>query len=251
MICVKDAWDDYGVKGMYKYKVSDVSKSRVMEHAKNGIMTISACNKSTIPYGVKYEDMSPEQQAKWHENVERTDALQKDLRNEGFGYISAVGGYIESDEHDPQKKLDVTELTCIVPKPQGMSFEDFIIKGIRLGNKYGQESIGIAGVPFINNGQAALIPLDRVPDTDNFELIAESLENLITSGRMDMFSKTTPRKEVDPKERPYYTEPKKLNGFNFTWDSASQRFFDHYVGFRVANGMTGHLSAQKRGEILV
>ena len=191
------------------YRFGDASMPRILEHLQNGAFIISAMS-GGFPVEKTFEEFTPEEKAKYRADIELTKQLKEDIRSKGLGYIPSLGGYIE--EHKPPKKnIDVNEFSFIVPKPANMDNKTFVDIAVELMKKYGQQSVAIGGIPEIDGGQIRYLRPTEAADID-WEIDPDML-----------FSKTTVYKERDLKNRPYYTNPKKMGERNFTFSDASLR----------------------------
>lgn len=228
--------NDYLINGDY-YRFTDSTMSRILEHAKNGMFIISAM-KGGFPIGKTFEEFTPAEKEKYLINKEKTDQLKKDIQAAGFGFISSLGGFKEN-EGKPDE-VDVNEFSFIVPKGnKNISNKEFVEFAVSLAKKYNQDSVLIAGIPEIANGQIRyLSPGDFINIDWNDEIEPD-------------FTNTKVYREVDPSKRPYYTAPKKLGGRNFVFDSVSMRHIDNIVGVHHVFSSWSWQKANKNKEIVI
>ena len=143
MLIIKGNQDTYfDPNSIFVYKRFDESSlSRVLQHCKNGFMAISS-DRGELKHedGTKYTD---EELAK--ANAENRKKLENDLRRNGLGYISTLGGYGELLPNGDRRFVD-DEQSKFVPYPgeDKMSFDQFRKFGIELAKKYQQDSVLIA-----------------------------------------------------------------------------------------------------------
>lgn len=226
------------------YHVVDLSSmSRIEQHAKNGMVGISAM-RGGMPVDKTYEEFTPEEKAKYQADVKITEELEKDIRALGYGFIKTLGGFVE--EKDDGGYINANELSFLIPyNPNGrLDPVDFVIEFAHLADQYGQESILVAGFPWIANGQARYISTRNAMD-----LINSKKEILEKIDKDFEFSKTEYHKELNREERPYYTQIPKLGGRNFTFDSESKQNLSKIVGVHKPVGAYGHRLANKKKEI--
>lgn len=223
--------------GNGKFRLGDVSMSRILEHSRNGMFTISAM-KGGIPTGKKYNEFTPEEKTRYIENLKRSENLARDLRAADLGFISSVGGYRETE--DDGSEVDITEFSFIVPYNRSkMSRKEFVQIGLDLAKKYDQNTIAVAGIPEIANGQVKFLQSDTL------------LDDIWGTDIKSDFSKAVYPKELNIGERPYYTNPNALGERNFVFDSASKRYFDSIAGVHCVNGQGGWQKANKLNEIVL
>lgn len=201
------------------YRFGDTSMSRILEHMENDAFIISAMRKG-LPVGKTFEEFTPEEKAKYRNDVALTKQLKEDIRSKGLGFIPSLGGFIENED-DPERRIDVNEFSFIVPKPTNMDNKTFVEIAVALAKKYEQQSVAIGGIPEIDNGQVRYLrPGDEV--------------NIDWSIDPDyMFSKTKVYEKRDLKNRPYYTNPKKLGERNFVFSEDSIRKLSNTIA--IAN----------------
>lgn len=228
--------NDYLVGDKYYY-FNDSTMSRILEHAKNGMFVISAM-RGGFPVGKSFEEFTPKEREKYTEDKALTKQLENDIKAAGLGYIPSVGGFNEEAENGDT--VDVNEFSFIVPKGNSkMSNEEFVELAVRLAKKYDQNSVLIAGIPEIANGQIRYVNPAEFIDV-NWE-----------SNKEPDFTETKVYREPDTKERPYYTAPKKLGGRNFVFDSVSQRNMSSIIGIHHVFGQYGWRMANKNNEIVI
>lgn len=228
--------NDYLVGDKYYY-FNDSTMSRILEHAKNGMFVISAM-RGGFPVGKSFEEFTPKEREKYMEDKALTKQLENDIKAAGLGYIPSVGGFNEEAENGDT--ADVNEFSFIVPKGNSkMSNEEFVELAVSLAKKYDQNSVLIAGIPEIANGQIRYV--------NPAEFVTVEWE-----GRKEPdFTETKVYREPDTKERPYYTAPKKLGGRNFVFDSVSQRNMSSIIGIHHVFGQYGWRMANKNNEIVI
>lgn len=227
------------------YHIVDLSSmSRIEQHAKNGMVGISAM-RGGMPVDKTYEEFTPEEKAKYQEDVKITKELERDIRALGYGFIKTLGGFIETDENTG-KYVNANEFSFLIPYDPNGRFNpvDFVIEFAHLADQYGQQSILVAGFPWIADGQARYISTTYAMDLINNkeEILKQIDENF-------EFSKTHYNKELNREERPYYTQIPKLGGRNFTFDSESKQNLSKIVGVHKPIGAYGHRSANTKKEI--
>lgn len=150
-IIIKGNQDTYfDPTSVFVYKRFDESSlSRVIQHCQRGFMAISS-DRGELKHedGTKYTD---EELAK--ANIENRKKLENDLRRNGLGYISTLGGYGELLPNGDKRFVD-DEHSKFVPYPgeDKMSFEQFRNLGIELAKKYQQDSVLIAEPVKDNDG---------------------------------------------------------------------------------------------------
>lgn len=228
--------NDYLVGDKYYY-FNDSTMSRILEHAKNGMFVISAM-RGGFPVGKSFEEFTPKEREKYTEDKALTKQLENDIKAAGFGYIPSVGGFNEEAENGDT--VDVNEFSFIVPKSNSkMSNEEFVELAVRLAKKYDQNSVLIAGIPEIANGQIRYVNP------------AEFIDVNWDGNKEPDFTETKVYREPDTKERPYYTAPKKLGGRNFVFDSVSQRNMSSIIGIHHVFGQYGWRMANKNNEIVI
>lgn len=228
--------NDYSVGDRYYY-FNDSTMSRILEHAKNGMFVISAM-RGGFPIGKSFEEFTPKEREKYKADKALTKQLEEDIKAAGLGYIPSVGGFKE--KNDDGETVDVNEFSFIVPhRNNQMSDKEFVEFAASLAEKYDQNSVLIAGIPEIANGQIRYIAPSEFADID-----------WDVEQKPD-FTETKVYREPDTKERPYYTAPKKLGGRNFVFDSVSQRNMSHIVGIHHVFGQYGWWSANKNNEIVI
>lgn len=191
------------------YRFGDTSMSRILEHMKNGAFIISAMH-GGFPVGKTFEEFTPEEKAKYRNDIALTKQLKEDIRNKGLGFIPVLGGYIENED-DPDRKIDVNEFSFIVPKPANMDNKTFVGIAVELTKKYGQQSVAVGGIPEIDNGQIRYLRPSEAVDID-WSIDPDY-----------QFSNTKVYEKKDLKNRPYYTNPKKLGERNFVFTEDSIR----------------------------
>ena len=116
----------------YGKRTVEYNINRIMEHAKVGSLTLSACREE---YSHK-------------ENLERTISLIKDLKKLGYGYIPLVGQYVEEDSQ-------ISEYSFLFPFPnknKEETFDEMVTNLQVLADRYGQESILV-----VKEGKGVLI----------------------------------------------------------------------------------------------
>lgn len=122
-------------------KLDESSLGRILQHCKNGFIAISS-DRGELKHedGSKYTE---EELAK--ANVENRKRLENDLRRNGLGYISTLGGYGELLPNGDRRFVD-DEHSKFVPYPgeDKISFDKFRELGIQLAKKYQQDSVLIA-----------------------------------------------------------------------------------------------------------
>lgn len=228
--------NDYSVGDRYYY-FNDSTMSRILEHAKNGMFVISAM-RGGFPIGKSFEEFTPKEREKYKADKALTKQLEEDIKAAGLGYIPSVGGFKE--KNDDGETVDVNEFSFIVPRRNNqMSNKEFVEFAVGLAKKYDQNSVLIAGIPEIANGQIRYIAPSEFADID---WDAEQKPD---------FTETKVYREPDTEKRPYYTAPKKLGGRNFVFDSVSQRNMSHIVGIHHVFGQYGWWSANKNNEIVI
>ena len=167
-----------------------------------------------------------------------TEQLENDIKAAGLGYIPLVGGFKETN--DDGEMVDVNEFSFIVPRRNNqMSNKDFVKFAVSLAKKYNQNSVLIAGIPEISNGQIRYLKPDEFVNIDWEQT------------KKPDFTETKVYREPDTEKRPYYTAPRKLGGRNFVFDSVSQRNMSHIVGIHHVFGQYGWWSANKNNEIVI
>lgn len=191
------------------YRFGDASMSRILEHMKNGAFIISAMH-GGFPIGKTFEEFTPEEKAKYRNDIALTKQLKEDIRNKGLGFIPALGGYIENED-DPERKIDVNEFSFIVPKPVNMSNKIFVEIAAELAKKYNQQSVAIGGISEIDDGQIRYLRPGEAVDID------WSIDPTY------QFANTKVYEKKDLLHRPYYTNPKKLGERNFVFTKDSIR----------------------------
>ena len=228
--------NDYRI-GERAYYFNDSTMSRILEHAKNGMFIISAM-KGGFPIGKSFDEFTPAEKEKYKADKALTKQLENDIKAAGLGYIPSVGGFNEKNDND--ETVDVNEFSFIIPRRNNqMSNKEFVEFAVGLAKKYDQNSVLIAGIPEIANGQIRYIaPSEFV----NIDWDAEQKPD---------FTETKVYRNLNTEERPYYTAPKKLGGRNFVFDSVSQRNMSHIVGIHHVFGQYGWWSANKNNEIVI
>lgn len=227
---------DYRI-GEKSYYFNDSAMSRILEHAQNGMFIISAM-KGGFPIGKSFDEFTNDEKEKYFANKELTKQLENDIKAAGLGYIPAVGGYNEDAENG--ETVDVNEFSFIVPRGNSqMSNKEFVEFAVSLAKKYDQDSVLIAGIPEIANGQIRYIPQNEYLNID------------WGSNREDDFTNTKVYRNLNTKERPYYTAPRKMGGRNFVFDSVSQRNMSYIVGIHNVFGQYGWMMARKNNEIVI
>ena len=133
----------FGVNDDYAFiKAEDSNLSRILTHTQRGYFIISASRNTNDE----------------ETNVKLTKELEKDIRNEGLGFISSLGGYVED------KDIPVEELSFIVPyKEDYGDYKKFVELALRLCDKYNQEDV-LVQIPTLNEGKA--VYLDRNANVD-------------------------------------------------------------------------------------
>ena len=133
----------FGAKDDFAFvKAEDSNLSRILTHTQKGYFIISASRNTNTE----------------EENVRLTKELEKDIRAEGLGFISSLGGYVED------KEIPVEELSFIVPyKEEYGDYKKFVDLALRLCDKYNQEDV-LVQVPTLNGGKA--VYLDRGANVD-------------------------------------------------------------------------------------
>lgn len=228
--------NDYLVGDRYYY-FNDSAMSRILEHAKNGMFVISAM-RGGFPIGKPFEEFTPAEREKYKADKTLTKQLENDIKAAGLGYIPSVGGFKE--KNNDGELIDVNEFSFIVPRGNNqMSNKEFVEFAVSLAKKYDQNSVLIAGIPEIANGQIRYVAPSEFVDID------------WEANQEPDFTETKVYRNTDPKERPYYTAPRKLGGRNFVFDSVSQRNMSHIVGVHHVFGQYGWWSANKNKEIVI
>lgn len=220
-----------------KYRFTDTSMNRILEHVKNGAFMISAM-RSGFPIGKSFEEFTPEEKEKYVSDKKLTEELKKDIRAAGLGYIASLGGYKENEGSSDE--INVNEFSFVVPYNSAvMSRKEFVEFAIALAKKYRQDSVAIAGIPEIANGQIRyLTPAASIDvEWDN-----------VASGD---FSGVKVYRETDPNTRPYYTAPKKMGGRNIVFDSTSMNILNTIAGVHSIAGQAGHQRARLDKEIII
>lgn len=123
------------VKNIICKTLDESNWSRITQHMSNGCMMISACRAENSD----------------EENIKRTDDLMRDIRNSGLGFIRILGGYIENKGMSDEKYVNGEE-SFFVPKPRGMSDEDFFDIAIDLCKKYNQDSVLVSLPEYVDFG---------------------------------------------------------------------------------------------------
>ena len=100
--------------------------SRLYYHKNNGCFMISA-----------YRNENSEEV-----NKQKTDKLASELKNKNLGFIRILGGFIENK--GTPNEVEVVEESFFVPKPKGVSDEDFFDVAIQLCKNYDQDSVLIS-----------------------------------------------------------------------------------------------------------
>lgn len=219
------------------FAVYDSSPGRFLQHGQNGMFIISAMTRP-IPINKKFEDFTPAEKEAFQVGVQQTKALQNDIRKEGLGYISALGGYPYHDESLGTEGYDANEFSLIVPRnPKLFDEEEFVDLALELCKKYNQESVLISGISFIDNGQARYVK----PGEESKYLIDPDFK----------FENTHVYKEFDPEERPYYTRLKKGGKETFVFDEESKKHLKKYFATRAPHGWAANCAAGQRGELLL
>lgn len=227
---------DYLVGENYYY-FNDSTMSRILEHAQNGMFIISAM-RGGFPIGKSFDEFTPAEKEKYLADKKLTKQLENDIKAAGLGYIPSVGGYNEDAENG--ETVDVNEFSFIVPRGNNkMSNEEFVKFAVSLAKKYDQDSVLIAGIPEIANGQIRYVSPSEVVDID------------WDANQEADFTNTKVYRNLNTKERPYYTAPRKMGGRNFVFDSVSQRNMSHVVGIHHVFGQHGWLMARKNNEIVI
>ena len=228
--------NDYFINGAC-YRFTDSTMSRILEHAQNGMFIISAM-KGGFPIGKTFEEFTQAEKEKYLADKEKTNQLRKDIQAAGFGFIPSLGGFKEN-EGTPDE-IDVNEFSFIVPKGnKNISNKDFVEFAVSLAKRYNQDSVLIAGIPEIANGQIRYL---SPGDFTNIEWGDEIKPD---------FTNTKVYRETDPTKRPYYTAPKKLGGRNFVFDSVSMRHMGNIVGVHHVFSSWGWQKANKNKEIVI
>ena len=236
MKVTKTSDNDYLVGDKYYY-FNDSTMSRILEHAKNGMFVISAM-RGGFPAGKSFEEFTPEEQQKYKADKALTEQLENDIRAAGLGYIPSVGGFSEKKKND--ELVDVNEFSFIVPRRNNeMTNKEFVEFAVSLAKKYKQDSVLVAGIPEISNGQIRYIKPDEFFDID------------WEHNKKPDFTETKVYRELNTKERPYYTAPKKLGGRNFVFDSVSQRNMSSIIGVHHVFGQFGWRKANTTNEIVI
>lgn len=236
MRIIKTSDNDYRV-GERTYYFNDSTMSRILEHAKNGMFVISAM-KGGFPVGKSFDEFTPAEREKYKADKALTKQLENDIKAAGLGYIPSVGGFNEETENG--NTIDVNEFSFIVPKGNSkMSNKEFVELAVNLAKKYDQDSVLIAGIPEIADGQIRYVNPDEFVNVD-------------WEGNKEAdFTETKVYRKPDTKERPYYTAPKKLGGRNFVFDSVSQRNMSSIIGIHHVFGQYGWRMANKNNEIVI
>ena len=235
MILVKIKDDNRIEFGKTAFAIHDISPSRFLQHNQNGMFIISAM-KEPIPVNKKYSEFTPEEKENLRIGLERTKQLQNDVRAEGLGYISTLGGY--PVHKGPEETYDVNEYSIIVPRnPKIFDEEEFVEFAMELCKKYNQDAILISGISFIDNGQARYLqPGDETKYTIDPDF---------------QFENVHVNKEFDPQKRPYYTRLKKASKETFTYDSESEKYLGKYFATRAPRGWAANCAAAQKGELLL
>ena len=100
--------------------------SRLYYHKNNGCFMISA-----------YRNENSEEV-----NKQKTEKLASELRDKNLGFIRILGGFIENK--GTPNEVEVVEESFFVPKPKGVSDEDFFDIAIQLCKDYDQDSVLIS-----------------------------------------------------------------------------------------------------------
>lgn len=227
---------DYFIGGDY-YRFTDSTMSRILEHSQNGMFIISAM-KGGFPIGKSFEEFTPAEKEKYLSDKEKTKQLQKDIQAKGLGFIPSLGGFKEN-EGTPDE-INVNEFSFIVPRKNNLiTNKEFVEFAVSLAKKYNQDSVLIAGIPEIANGQIRYL---SPGDFNNIDWGDEVNAD---------FTNTKVYRELEPDKRPYYTAPKKLGGRNFVFDSVSMRHMENIVGVHHVFSSWGWQKANKNKEIVI
>lgn len=149
--------------------ITESNWSRLSTHVNNGCFMISACR------GDKSEK----------ENKVRTEALAKDLRFYGLGFVRVLGGYVEDAPNGD--KREVVEESFFVPQPKGYENEEFFNIAITLCAKYNQDSVLISMPDYVEfgyynkTGEFEFSPGNKLVFTDNS--IGSYFSQLVKGGR--------------------------------------------------------------------
>lgn len=234
---VKLTKDNDFLVGSKYYYFNDSTMPRILQHAKNGMFVISAM-RGGFPIGKSVEEFTPAEKGKYAADIKKTRDLEADIRAAGLGYISSLGGFIEKTDAD--EIIDANEFSFIVPYNKAkMTRKEFVELAVSLAKKYNQESVLIAGIPEVANGQIRYLSPDEFVDID----WAKDLE--------PDYTKVNVYKELNTEERPYYTAPRKMGGRNFVFDSVSQRNISRIVGVHHVFGQYGWRKANTMNEIVL
>jgi hypothetical protein len=210
----------------YSYNINDSSLTRFYTHYKNGEMILSACRHG-MPKNKEFSQFSKEEMEQYFANISATDSLKHDIRLKGYGYVTTMGGYPESNDSGPGT-VDVTEISFVVPfNPKTMDEKSFIQFGLDMCRKYNQDSIMVSGFKDIAGGRPVF--LNR---NSNIEAV---------------FNSFRPYKPDDK----YYTVQK--NGKGFVIDAVDLSGMNHlvkyYFGIHVPVTMNDSVMMRKDGEI--
>ena len=245
MLLMKDNKNSRLKFGNEFYAIRDIEPNRFFYHNQNGMFIISAMTQP-IPIGKKYSEFSPDEKEAMKIGLARTKELQKDIRKEGLGYISTLGGYPYHNEN-LDEVYDANEFSMIVPRnPKLFDEEEFVELAIELCKKYDQEAILVAGISFIDNGQARYLK----PGEESKYMIDPDFK----------FKSLHTTKEFDPEKRPYYTRLKQGGKETFTYstdsksivlDEESTKNLGKYFATRAPIGWAANCAAGQNGEILL
>lgn len=220
-----------------KYRFTDATMNRILEHIENGAFIISAM-RSGFPIGKTFEEFTPKEKEKYISDKQKTEELKKDIRAAGLGYIASLGGFKENE--GTTEEVNVNEFSFIVPRnPKIMSNKEFVEFAVSLAKKYDQDAIAVAGIPEIANGQIHLLSPHAILDIE------------WGVDKEGDFSEAKVYRNIETEKRPYYTAPKKMGGRNFVFDSTSKNFLNTIVGVHCVAGQAGHMLAKKSNEIII
>ena len=106
------------------------SLSRVMHHAQNNAIGIITAHRGEFSAGGR--------DTEGRTNQQRNEALQKDIRGHGFGFIHLRGRYVENHGTPDARPVDEHSFMVTSGPEKAKDLRSFLVKH---GEKYGQDAV--------------------------------------------------------------------------------------------------------------